>query len=144
MVLTVLVSINDASSALHFRSALRHITDSILCYLFSYAQYHDFSSQHLWMFCNLHLYGDCGGPSSISRRTLLHFSENIAFRTHYVVYFDYPFWIPPLICCGCEPTSVYHRRFSFLVLRATLRLRLFPHLRWGIKRHSHLPRESIW
>lgn len=75
-----------------------------------------------------------------------HFKEQPSGRTNvicvcnstvYVVYFDYPFWIPPLICCGCEPTSVYHRRFSFLVLRATLRLRLFPHLKWGIKRHSH-------
>ena len=40
--------------------------------------------------------------------------------------------------CGCEPTSFKHWRFSILILWATLRLRLVPHLRWGIKILFHL------
>ena len=132
MVLTVLVSINDASSALHFRSALRHTTDSLLCYLFSYAQYHDFSPQHLWVFCNLHLYGDCGGPPSISERALLYFPRSIAFRTHYVIDFYCPFGPPPILWVWlATPYSLYHRRL-FIVICIASAYSILPSIAGGL------------
>ena len=46
-VLTALVSLNDASSVLHLRSALQHTTDDSFSRLFLYAQHPDFCPEHL-------------------------------------------------------------------------------------------------
>ena len=71
LVLTVLVSINDASSVLHFRSASWYSTDNFSIAFSTYAQYHGVWPQHLWVFCNLFLQTDCGRPTSISWKALL-------------------------------------------------------------------------
>ena len=78
LVLTAVVSLNDASSVLHFRSALWHPTNGLFSLFPLCTQYHGFWPQRLWVFCNLHPYTDL-------RKIYFHLTKSISF-SYYILF----------------------------------------------------------
>lgn len=93
MVLTAHESINDASSVLHFRSALRHTTDSSFT-IFSYTlntMAFDHSTYKCFAISTCMAIAE-GLPPSQKEHCLDFYLKVVAFRTHYVINYYCPRW----------------------------------------------------
>ena len=131
LVLTVLVSINDASSVLHFRSASQNTTDSIMYRLFLIRSIP-------WLLTTAPMGVLQPAPVCRLRKAFFHLTESISalfikvveFRTHYVIYFYCPFGPPPIFEIGLQ--YLFHYTIGgFFYHPLRFRLLNSPQHSWG-------------
>ena len=123
MVLTAHESINDASSVLHFRSALRHTTDSSFT-IFSYTlntMAFDHSTYKCFAISTCMAIAE-GLPPSQKEHCLDFYLKVVAFRTHYVLNFLHRYFDSSLYC---PPNVFYLRNWQVTFLLYTLGVLFF-------------------